>query len=140
MKQITVIVDDHPGILADVSLALAERRINIETLDGESAAHTGVITLTVDRYDEALVALRDAGFQAISEDALVLRLPDEAGALARYSKRFKEAGINIRSMRIVRRESGYSLVTLVTDDNDAAVPLIRDVLVSASTAPSTGTP
>lgn len=138
MKQITVIVDDHPGILADVSLALAERNINIETLDGESAAHTGVLTLTVDRYDDALVALRDAGFQAISEDALVLRLPDEAGALARYSKGFKEAGINIRSMRIIRRESGYSLVTLVTDDNDAAIPLIRDVLVSASTAPSTG--
>ncbi len=41
---------------------------------------------TVDRYDEALVALRDAGVPAVSEDAIIIRIADEPGALARLSR------------------------------------------------------
>lgn len=128
MKEISVIVDNHAGMLADLSEALAERNINIESIDGEAAESRGIIRLTVDKYDEALSALRDSGFQAISEDALLIRLKDESGALARAAARFKDAGINIRSLRILRREGGFALVTLVTENNDAARELIGDVL------------
>lgn len=130
MKEITVVVDNRAGILADLSEALAARGVNIESIDGEAAESRGVIRLSVDNYDEALSALRDSGFQAISEDALLIRLKDESGALARAAARFKDAGINIRSLRILRREGGYALVTLVTENNEAARNLVFDVLVS----------
>ena len=131
MKVITVVVDNRAGMLADLSEALSARGVNIETIDGEAAESRGIIRLTVDKYDEALSALRDRGLQAISEDALLIRLKDESGALARAAARFKDANINIRSLRILRREGGYTLVTLVTEDNDAARHLIGDVLVGA---------
>jgi hypothetical protein len=131
MRQITVLVDDRPGVLADISSALADRGINIDTLVCDAAEEHGVVSLSVDRYDESLIALRDAGFQAISEDALVLRLPDEPGALAKAAVRFKDAGINIRSLRILRREGGVTLVSLVSEDNERAKPLVDDFLVSA---------
>jgi hypothetical protein len=116
MKQIVVLTEDHPGILADLAEVLAGRGINIEELSGDAAQARGIVRLTVDRYDDALVALRDAGFQAVSEDALVLRLPDEPGALARVAARFRQENINVRSMRILRREGGHTLVALVTDE------------------------
>lgn len=128
MKEITVVVDNRAGMLADLSEALAGRNVNIESIDGEAAESRGIIRLTVDKYDEALSALRDGGFQAISEDALLIRLKDESGALARAAARFKDADINIRSLRILRREGGYALVTLVTENNDAARELVGDVL------------
>lgn len=131
MKQITLIIeDDHPGIIADLSELLAHESINIDDVDAERASDHGVIMLAVDHYDHALRVLRDAGYQAISEDALVIRLADKPGALAQVAVRFRDAAINIRSMRIVRREEGFSLVAIVTPDSAAAKELLKDVLVS----------
>ncbi len=130
MREISVVVDNHPGILADITEVLASADINIESIDGAAANTHGVIHLAVDRYDDALTVLRDAGFSAITEDALLIALKDESGALARCAARFKNADLNIRSLRIVRRENGYALVTLVTDDNQRAKELVADVLVA----------
>lgn len=133
MREISVVVDNHPGILADITEVLAQANINIESIDGAAADLHGVIHLEVDRYDEALIVLRDAGFSAITEDALLISLKDESGALARCAARFKDADLNIRSLRIVRRENGCALVTLVTDDNQRAKELVADVLVTSGT-------
>ena len=131
MKRITVIVDNRPGAVADVTSALAERGVNIEALDVEGTEEKGVINLTVDRYDEALQALRDASFQAISEDAIVIRLKDEPGAIARVAARFKAAGVNIQSMHILRRDADLSLVSIVCDQREEAVELVKDEIVSS---------
>ncbi len=86
--------------------------------------------LTVDRYDEALAALRDAGVHAVSEDAIIIRIADEPGALARISRRFHDAGIRLRSVRIIRRNAGSGLVALSTERTERALDLVRDELVS----------
>ncbi|MGL4461477.1 MAG: ACT domain-containing protein [Planctomycetia bacterium] len=130
MKQITIVGADRPGMVAEVSAALAAAGVNIETLDGESLGATGVVLLTVDRYDAALRALADAGFTAVSEDALVVRLQDRPGELARITLRFKEAGVNLRSVRILHRADGWSLVAIAAERTAEAIDLVRDVLVS----------
>jgi len=130
MKQITIVTERSPGLLARVSGILAARGINIETLDAETVEEHGVVILTVDRYDEALVALRDAGVPAVSEDAIIIRIADEPGALARISRKFHDAGIRLRSVRIIRRSAGYGLVALSTERTQRSLDLVRDVLVS----------
>lgn len=130
MKQITIVAESGLGLLARVSEILAARDINIETLVAETVEDHGVVILTVDRYDEALVALRDAGIPAVSEDAIIIRIVDEPGALARISSRFHEAGIPLRSVRIIRRSLGSGLVALSTERTEQALDLVRDVLVS----------
>lgn len=131
MKRITVIVRNQPGVVADLTQVLADRDINIETLDADRVAERGVINLTVDRYDEALHALRDNSFQAVSEDAIVVRVKDEPGALAKVALRFKEAEIGIRSMHILSREEEFSLVSIVCDNNPKALELLKDKVVSS---------
>ncbi|MCH7935236.1 MAG: ACT domain-containing protein [Gemmatimonadetes bacterium] len=130
MKQITIVGESDPGLLARVSEILAARGINIETLDAETVQDHGVVIFTVDRYDEALAALRDAGVHAVSEDAIVIRIADEPGALARISRRFDDAGIRLRSVRIIRRNEGWGLVALSTERTERALDLVRDVLIS----------
>ena len=130
MKQITIVAESAPGLLAQVSEILAARGINIETLDAETVQDYGVVILTVDRYDEALAALRDAGLHAVSEDAIIIRIVDEPGALARISRRFHDAEIRLRSVRIIRRSSGSGLVALSTERTERALELVKDVLVS----------
>lgn len=129
MKQITIVADDRPGIIAEIAYVLANKGVNIESLDGEALEGHGIVVFTVDKYDEALRALRDAGMKAITEDAILVRMKDEAGALARIALRFQEANVNLRSVRIVRREGGSVLVAISTRDLEKAKALVQDVLV-----------
>ncbi len=68
--------------------------------------------------------LNKAGFKAVSDDALVLRLPDEPGALATVAGSLKDAGVNIESLHILSRGSGHAMIALKTDNRSEAVAAI----------------
>ena len=129
MKQITIVTESRRGLTADIAGLLAEEGINIETLDAEEVEGADVVTLTVDRYNRALAALRDGGYPAVTEDALLVRIEDEPGALAKVAVRFKEADIPVRSIRIIRRRNGFGIVAISTERTEAAKELVRDSLI-----------
>ena len=130
MKQIIIPTEGHVGELADVMEALGD--INLLDIDAKEDDDHGFILISVDRYDDALRRLRAAGYRPVTEDALVIRLKDEPGALAAVAKRFKEAEINLRSIHILRRRKEYVDVSLVTDCNEAAVAVVEDLVVRKS--------
>ena len=130
MKQITIVTESRRGLTADIAGLLAEEGINIETLDAEEVEGADVVTLTVDRYNRALAALRDGGYPAVTEDALLVRIEDEPGALAKVAVRFKEADIPVRSIRIIRRRNGFGIVAISTERTEAAKELVRDLLIA----------
>jgi hypothetical protein len=113
-----------------ISELLADAEVNIETLDAEAVGSSSIINLTVDEYDAALRALSHSPFHAISEDALVVRLADKPGELARIMRRFNEAQLSLRSVRIIRRDQGSSIVAIATSRTKEAMELVKDVLVS----------
>ncbi len=129
MKQLTVFVPNKPGQVAALTEALALHGINLESFDVESHGEDGLVVLTVDRYDDALRALRDAGYRAVTQDTLLIRLDDKPGALAMIAVQLKDAGLDLRSMHIVRRTGSTSIVSLVTSDNSAAAAVLRPVLI-----------
>ena len=124
MNRIIVMARNEVGVIADISRALADEGINIATISAEGLDEKGIITLTTDAYDKALRALTDAGFKTISDDSLVLRLPDEPGALAKVAERFKHAGVNIQSLHIVERQGDHTIVALSADDRAKAETLV----------------
>jgi hypothetical protein len=128
MKQLTVLVPNEVGIAARLATCLADRGVNIEEIDIEGMEDRGIVVLTVDRYDEALRALRDEGFSAITQNTLLIRLEDRPGALAGVAVRLKDAGLDLRSMHIQRRHEGGVIASLVTSDNAKAAEILRDVL------------
>lgn len=135
MKQLTVLVPNKPGQFAAIAEALAKRGVNIESFDVEGHGAEGLIVLMVDRYDEALRALRDAGFRAVTQDTLLIRLEDKPGALARVAARLKDAGLDLRSMHIVRRVGEFSIVSLVASDNARAAAVLHDLLMVEPPSP-----
>jgi hypothetical protein len=130
VKQITIVTESRRGLTADIAGLLAEEGINIETLDAEEVEGADVVTLTVDRYNRALAALRDGGYPAVTEDAMLVRIEDEPGALAKVAVRFKEADIPVRSIRIIRRRNGFGIVAISTERTEAAKELVRDLLIA----------
>lgn len=129
MKQLTVLVPNELGVAARLTSCLAEQGINIEEIDVESAEDHGIIVLSVDRYDEALRALSTAGFRVITQDTLLVRLEDKPGALAAVALRLKDAGLDLRSMHILRRDASGTTASLVCSDNERAAELLKELLV-----------
>ena len=124
MRRIVVSTKDEVGVIAGITGALAGRGINIETIDTEGAGEHGLIVLTTDDDDRALLALASAGYRACADDALIVRLRDEPGALAQLAARFRDAGVNIRSMHILNRYGGHATVALSADDLALAESLV----------------
>ena len=129
MNRIIVMAKNEVGVIADISKALADEGINIETISAEGLCEKGVITLTTDAYDDALRVLTHAGFKTVSDESLVIRLPDEPGALAKVAEKFKNAGVNIQSLHIIDRRNGHALVALSADDRAKAETIVDSTIV-----------
>ncbi len=124
MTRIVIMAKNEVGVIADISRALADASINIETISAKALGEKGVITLTTDDDDASLRVLTDAGFKASADDSLMLSLHDEPGALAKVAERFKEAGINIQSLHILDRREGHTTIAVSTDDREKAEALV----------------
>ena len=122
-------VENRIGAVAELTRLLAESAVNIESMSVEACGSSGAAIISVDHYDYALKVLSDAGFEAISGDALVVRIDDQPGALAHVAARFEQQHIDIRSMRFLCRDAGVAFAALVTSNNADAEKLVEDILV-----------
>ena len=124
MERIIVMVKNEVGVIADIAASLADSSINILTMDTESTGDTGIVIITTDDNDRALGVLTSGGFKAVIDDALLIRLRDEPGALAKVAAKFKQSGVNIQSLHILDRYDGYTMVALSADDRATAEALL----------------
>ena len=124
-ERIIIMVDNEVGVLAGVTGVLAREGINVESMNTQTAGDRGAIIMTVDNTDHALAVLNQAGYKAVSDDFVVVRLRDEPGALAGVADRLKQAGVNIQNLHILARQDGYALIALTTSDRAATEAAIR---------------
>ncbi len=128
MHRIVVNIKNEVGALARLTTLLADHGINIVSINTQGMDETGVVIITTEDedHDRALWQIADAGYKAISDEALVVRLHDESGALARVADRFRRADVNILSLHIVNRSGDYTTVSISADDMEKARDLVSD--------------
>ena len=118
-ERIIIMVNNEVGVLAGITSVLAQAGINVEALNTQSAGDRGAVILTVKDTDRALSVLNQAGYKAVGDDAVVVRLRDEPGALSRVADQLRQAGVNIQNLHILTRQDGYALIALTTNDRAA---------------------
>lgn len=95
-KDLTVIMEDRPGTLADVGEALGKAGINIEGGCGFPCEGEGVLHILVEDAPAARRALEEVGIEVRDErQILALEIEDRPGALGEVSRRIANAGVNI---------------------------------------------
>jgi hypothetical protein len=124
-----VVVPNRPGLLAELTGILAEKNIDIEEITVETHDTGAIVRLGVESDAPAMAVLTDAGYHTVSDQVLLARIADKPGGLAEISRDLAEAEINIRSLHHVRREAGYALVAISTDDNYRARKVLGEVVV-----------
>lgn len=118
MTDITIVLENRPGSLADMGDALGRAGVSIEgggawLVDGRGIAH-----FLFEDGAAASRALRAAGIEVLAErDVVVQRLKqDVPGQLGALTRRMAEAGINIE---VLYSDHDNQLV-LVVDDPERA--------------------
>lgn len=129
MKEITIVTSNREGLLAEITEVLDRAKVNIEAIDGSDVGGIARVDMVVSDYDIALEALQAAGMQPVTEDAVVIRLRDEPGALATVARRFADAKINLRSILSLHRSEGWTFVALGVDRTPQVMELIADIVV-----------
>jgi hypothetical protein len=129
MKGLTIVQEDHPGLLAEITTLLEQRGIAVKDFAGISLGSTAVISLTVDRNKEVFRLLSDAGYRVVASEHLLVRLEKHAGALAELSRRLAEANVDVRGMHIVNKDAKAGIVALETLDYEKAREVLKDILV-----------
>ncbi len=118
MKDLTVIMDDQPGKLADLGEATGRAGVNIEGLCAMVGDGKGFIHLLVEDAGTARGALDAAGIGVADErEAIVVDLHDKPGAMGEIARDLAEAGVNIDVAYTIF--TGVRLVIL-TEDVEAA--------------------
>ena len=125
-ERIIIMVDNQVGVLAGITGVLAEAGINVDSLNTQTAGERGAVILTAQDTDRALSVLNQAGYKAVSDDSVVVRLRDEPGALASLAERLRQAGVNIQNLHILARHEGHALIALTTSDQAATRAAIAD--------------
>jgi hypothetical protein len=118
MKDLTVIMDDQPGKLADLGEATGRAGVNIMGLCAVVGDGKGFIHLLVEDESAARRALDEAGISVADErEAVVVDLHDKPGAMGEVARDLAEAGVNIDVAYTIF--TGVRLVIL-TEDVEAA--------------------
>jgi hypothetical protein len=94
-EELTVTLENRPGVLADLCAHLADHRISIRAIAVVDGTHSGGVRLVVDKPDVAKAVLAKAGVTCTSTTCLALEMPNNPGGFAGIAKILSLAGINI---------------------------------------------
>ncbi|MDP9225758.1 MAG: ACT domain-containing protein [Actinomycetota bacterium] len=121
LEEITIVVEDRPGMLAEIGDTLGRSGVNIETLAAFSLEGRGVVQLVVDDEEDAAEALKMGGIEVTAcRPVLLVTLEDRPGELGRYCRKLADAGVAISGVHLSRRGDGETELIFIVDDIEAA--------------------
>ena len=94
-KQITVMLANRPGALAEAAGALGRAKVNILAFTAGASGSEGYARFVVDSPARAKKAFSQAGLTSTEQDVQLHELPDKPGALGEVAGKLGSKGTNI---------------------------------------------
>ena len=130
--QLSVILEDAPGKVADLSDILAAHDVSLQALAINDGPGSGRFRFTTSEPVAAKRSLETAGYVVAVEEVLSIRMRDSKGRLAFLAKALSSAGINIDYMYAsVDEEGGGSRLILKVSNIHLASRVLDEILVAA---------
>ena len=114
MKDLSIVLDDRPGALAELGEALGRARVSIEGGGVFVTGGVGVAHFLFADGAAARRALEASGIRVVGEREVVLQrlAQGEPGQLGLLTRRMAEAGVNIE---VMYSDHDHQLVLVVDD-------------------------
>jgi len=127
VKQVSIILENIPGMFLSVSECLARESINIRAISVADTSNISTVRFVTDNPEKTVNVLRSNGYKVIENDVLGVEIPDHPGALRAVLKPLKDAHINVLYFYtyLGRGESGQPIVIIGVDKTEEAVAALK---------------
>jgi hypothetical protein len=120
MNAFIIELENRPGVLADITEAIAQKGINITAIAAATATDMGSVALLTNDEAGTRGALQGTGAN-FREVALVSSaIEDRPGSLAQAARRLADAGVNIEALFATGSEGGKVTIAFAVNDAEAA--------------------
>ncbi len=126
IKQLSVVLKNVPGMLADLSELLGKEGVNIRAVSVADTSDVSTVRFVVDDPAKALNILKGHDYSVYETDVLAIEMPDHPGALSAVVRPLKDAGINVHYLYpFLGRMSEQAIVILGVDRIDEAREVLK---------------
>jgi len=127
VKQISISLDNKPGMFLAVSEYLGAEGINIRAISVADTSDISTVRFVTDDPDRTAAVLRSHNYTVKETNVLAVEVPDHPGGLHAILKPLKTADINVHYFYtyLGRGESHQPIVILGVDRTEEAVAILK---------------
>ncbi|MDI3534511.1 MAG: hypothetical protein PWQ82_876 [Thermosediminibacterales bacterium] len=126
VKQISVFLENKPGRLAAVTKVLADKGIDISAISIADTTQFGILRMIVNKPEEAMAAVKQAGFPASTTEVLAVEVQDEPGGLNHALQVLQQAEVSVEYLySFIKRNEDKALILFRVEDPQKAVEALK---------------
>jgi hypothetical protein len=127
VKQISVSLENIPGMFLKVSEYLGAEGINIRAITVADTSDISTVRFVTDDPKKTVNVLKSHGYSVKETDVIAVEVPDHPGGLQAILKPLNSLGINVLYFYpfLGRGESGQPIVIVGVDRTEEAVALLK---------------
>jgi len=126
VTQLTVMLENRPGALAQLCSELAKLAVNISAIQASDTKPVGPVRLIVSHNDVAKRVCEALKLKCVEEKVLAVKVGERPGALGRVTRKLAEKGINIEyAYGSISKNATQALIILQVSDIEGAGQLLR---------------
>ncbi len=127
VKQISVFLENSFGRLAEVTKTLGKANIDIRALFVADSSDYGVLRMILDKPEEAVTVLTEAGFTVSTTQVLAIAIPDTPGTLDQTLTKFSETGESMEYIYgFVGRKSSEAIMVIRVQNYDPVIKAFEE--------------
>ena len=127
IKQISVLIENKMGSLAEVTDFLAKSNVNLRALSIADTADYGVARMIVSNPELAVACLKEIGVFVKLTDVFAVTIDDSPGGLTKSLHKITDEGIEISYMyAFVGKISGKAIMVLKVNNPEKAEDILKN--------------
>ena len=125
-EEIIITTINKVGLLADISVMLANEGINVEAAVGYEIGKLAKLMLVTNANLKIVDQLRKKKYKSVKEaEVLLVELENKPGALKVVTTELKTNKIDIRHLYVTTSAGGWSRMVVQTSDNESAMAVLN---------------
>ncbi len=127
VRQISVFLENRAGRLQEITKIIADADINIRALALADTSDFGILRLIVNKPDETVKILRDAGFTIRENTVIACAVQDQPGGLNKILRVLSDVNINVEYMYgFVEKDADKAVMVIRVEDTEKAISILLD--------------
>ena len=123
-RQLSVLLENRRGALAELCSKLAEKAVNIVGLSVPEQVGVAPVRLVVNNLATARNVLETLGLKFTEDDVLAVQVSDRPGALGKLTRKLADNEVDVRyAYATIQKGTGKATVILAVSDTAAASKL-----------------